>query len=41
MSGDNEQQVLETIQAKSEIREALDWGRYQGTDQAAKTYATY
>lgn len=36
MSGDNEQQVLEKIQAKSEIREALDWERYQDTDQAAK-----
>jgi len=36
MSGDDEQQVFEKIQAKSEIREALDWERYQETDQAAK-----
>jgi hypothetical protein len=36
MSGDNEQQVLEKIQAKTEIREALDWERYQDSDQAAK-----
>jgi len=36
MSGDDEQQVLEKIQAKDEIREALDWERYQHTDQAAK-----
>lgn len=36
MSGDSEQQVVENIQATSEIREALDWERYQDTDQAAK-----
>lgn len=36
MAGENEQQVLEKIQAKNEIREALDWERYQDTDQAAK-----
>ena len=36
MSGDDEQQVLKKIQAKNEIREALDWERYEKTDQAAK-----
>jgi hypothetical protein len=36
MSGDSEQQVLENIQAKSEIREALDWERYLNTDKASQ-----
>ncbi len=36
MSGEGEQNVLENIQAKSEIREALDWERYRDTDKAAK-----
>ena len=36
MSGDTEALVLEKIQAKNEIREALDWARYQQTDKASK-----
>lgn len=36
MAGESEQDVLENIQAINEIREALDWERYEGTDQAAK-----
>jgi hypothetical protein len=36
MSGDNEQEVLENIQATSEIREALDWERYAQTDKASQ-----
>ena len=36
MSGATEQAVLENIEAKDEIREALDWERYRDTDQAAK-----
>lgn len=35
MSGENEKIVLERIQAKSEIREALDWERYTGSDKAS------
>lgn len=33
MSGDREQVVLDKIQATSEIREVLDWQRYQNTDK--------
>lgn len=36
MSGASEAEVLEHIKAKTEIREALDWSRYQGTDKANK-----
>ncbi len=36
MSGDTEEQVLAKIQAKDEIREALDWERYLQTDKASK-----
>jgi hypothetical protein len=36
MSGATEAEVTANIQDKSEIREALDWPRYQGTDKAAK-----
>lgn len=36
MAGETEEQVLANIQAKKEIRDALDWQRYQGTDKASK-----
>lgn len=36
MGGATEAEVLESVKAKSEIRDALDWTRYQGTDKAAK-----
>lgn len=36
MSGTTEAEVLQQIKAKSEIRDALDWQRYRGTDKAAK-----
>ncbi len=36
MSGASEAEVSQHIKAKSEIRDALDWERYQGTDKAAK-----
>ena len=36
MAGSNEDEVLANIQAKKEIRDALDWERYQGTDKASK-----
>ena len=36
MSGDSEAAVLENLRAKAEIRDALDWERYRGTDQANK-----
>lgn len=36
MAGDNEQAVLDNIKAKKEIRDALDWERYEGTDKASK-----
>lgn len=36
MAGETEEQVLANIQAKKEIRDALDWERYQGTDKASK-----
>lgn len=36
MSGATEAAVRANIEAKSEIREALDWDRYRGTDKAAK-----
>ena len=35
MAGENEQAVLENIQAKVEIRDALDWERYLNTDKAS------
>ena len=35
MSGDSEQAVLENIQATAEIRDVLDWERYQDTDKAS------
>lgn len=35
MAGKNEQAVLENIQAKVEIRDTLDWERYQNTDKAS------
>lgn len=35
MAGETEQDVLQNIQAKVEIRDALDWERYLGTDKAA------
>ena len=34
MSGATEAETLAHIQAKSEIREVLDWDRYRGTDKA-------
>ena len=36
MSGDDEAQVAQRIRDKSEIRDALDWERYRGTDKAGK-----
>lgn len=36
MAGGQEDEVLANIQAKAEIREALDWTRYAGTDKASK-----
>lgn len=36
MSGATEAEVTAHIQDKPEIREALDWERYRGTDKAAK-----
>ena len=36
MSGASEAAVLENLRAKAEIRDALDWERYRGTDQANK-----
>jgi hypothetical protein len=36
MAGANEDEVLANIQAKKEIRDALDWERYEGTDKASK-----
>lgn len=36
MSGATEAEVRQHIEAKSEIRDALDWDRYRGTDKAAK-----
>ena len=36
MSGTTEADVRKHIEAKSEIRDALDWDRYRGTDKAAK-----
>jgi len=36
MAGDDEAAVKANIEAKSEIRDALDWARYLGTDKAAK-----
>ena len=36
MSGKTEAEVLAHIKAKSEIRDVLDWPRYQGSDKANK-----
>lgn len=36
MAGATEDEVLASIQSKVEIREALDWGRYAGTEKASK-----
>ncbi len=36
MGGENEDAVLAGIQAKKEIRDWLDWERYEGTDKASK-----
>ena len=36
MAGANEDEVLANIQAKKEIRDVLDWERYEGTDKASK-----
>lgn len=36
MAGASEDEVLDSIRNKSEIREALDWARYAGTDKASK-----
>lgn len=36
MAGASEDEVLASIQAKTEIREALDWARYSGTEKASK-----
>lgn len=36
MGGETEKIVLENIKEKKEIRDALDWSRYEGTDKASK-----
>lgn len=36
MAGDTEAEVLANIKGKSEIRDALDWERYENTDKASK-----
>lgn len=36
MNGATEDEVLANIQAKKEIRDALDWERYENTDKAGK-----
>lgn len=36
MAGAGEDEVLASIQGKKEIRDALDWERYAGTDKASK-----
>jgi hypothetical protein len=36
MNGKTEDEVLANLQAKQEIRDALDWERYEGTDKASK-----
>ncbi|MEK6789014.1 MAG: hypothetical protein AABY68_08705 [Pseudomonadota bacterium] len=36
MAGAREDEVLANIQAKTDIREALDWARYVGTEKASK-----
>ena len=36
MSGATEAEVTANLKAKTEIRDALDWKRYRGTDKAAK-----
>ena len=35
MAGEDEQAVLKNIQAKSEIRDVLDWERYKNTDKSS------
>ena len=36
MGGVTEAEVLENIKAKKEIRDALDWERYENTDKSSK-----
>jgi hypothetical protein len=36
MAGADETEVLAVLKKKSEVREALDWNRYQGTEKASK-----
>jgi hypothetical protein len=36
MAGKDEAEVLANIKARGEIRDALDWARYRGTDRSAK-----
>ncbi len=36
MAGASEDEVLDSIRSKPEIRDALDWARYAGTDKASK-----
>lgn len=36
MSGATEAEILEQLKARPEIRDALDWTRYQGTEQQTK-----
>jgi len=36
MAGGTEKEVLDSIKAKSEIRDALDWERYANTEKASK-----
>jgi len=36
MNGNTEDEVLANLRAKVEIRDALDWERYEGTDKAGK-----
>ena len=36
MAGNTEKEVLDNIKAKSEIRDSLDWERYENTEKANK-----
>ncbi|MEQ1440622.1 hypothetical protein AAG565_14790 [Fontimonas sp. SYSU GA230001] len=36
MAGADEAEVVRNIRAKAEIRDALDWSRYRGTDRASR-----
>ena len=36
MAGDTEQAVLENIKKTTNIRDSLDWERYEKTDKASK-----